>query len=111
MSENLPPFPVDDMTLDAVEHSLGAVLTYDRPEGNVDFSDEGPWVIGADYQLHKLLDFYSGTMDDEGVVLLPKEEWIDNAPTTLDERQHYTERDVIRALINEVRRLRNGAES
>jgi hypothetical protein len=48
---SLPPFPVDDITLNALEHALGAALRY--------IGDE-PTLVGAEYDLHQLLDFLSG---------------------------------------------------
>lgn len=98
MSEPLPPFPVDDVTLDAIEHSLGHYLT----EGD----EDGPGSGGADYSLDILLDFYSGTMDDpEGVTT--EREIQPGIILVVDPRPHYTISDVIESLIAEVRRLRN----
>lgn len=104
----LPPFPVDDVTLLAVEHALGASLTYDRPE-HAGPDEEGPWVIGADYTLHQVLDLLGGTYDPPGLDA-------DDNPALVrisenlyrDVRVHYSERDLIRALVAEVRRLRDG---
>lgn len=49
MSERvLPSFPVDDVTLAALEHALGASMTFVNGE---------PSIVGADYDLHQLLDF------------------------------------------------------
>jgi len=45
------PFPVDDFTLDQVEHALDARLT---------MVDGEPVVVGADFSLPKLLEFMSG---------------------------------------------------
>lgn len=106
----LPPFPVDDATLLAVEHALGGALTYDRPD-DAALDDEGPWLVGATYSMSTLLDFMAGTMGED-----PNEEIIDpgnpdlpgyaGARMVYDTRIHYTEHSVIRALIDEVRRLR-----
>lgn len=119
----LPTFPVDDATLLAVEHALGAALTYDRPD-DVDEDDHGPWLTGADYSLSTLLDFLAGTIgpDPDGEVVdlgedvppdAPLWEQIRGARVVVDSRAHYGERDLIRALIGEVRRLRTrpGVES
>lgn len=123
MSETeLPPFPTDDTTLLAVEHALGYCLTYEGEDGE---PLDDPRGIGADYSLHTLLDFLSGTRDDpDGVVTLiagdPEKAALDealgirggpfgmgpNTPIYEDPRQHYTEHDIVRALIAEVRRLR-----
>jgi hypothetical protein len=108
---DVPDFPVDDATLLAVEHALGAAYDIDS-EGN-------RRIVGADYTLTMLLDFIGGTtgMDPDAEVIqdgrdesdLPEWErgrhW-DAAPIIYDTRPHYTERGVIAALIAEVRRLR-----
>lgn len=117
--ETLPPFPVDDLALAAIDHALGGALTLDRPDGAPD--DGGPWLIGADYFLRTLLDFYAGTMGDDpaAVALDPGSDVTADAPlwerlrgarVVRDTRVHYSEHDVIRALIAEVRRLRAGQE-
>lgn len=119
VGDTLPPFPVDDATLIAVEHALGGALTLDRPP-DADPDDAGPWLVGADYSLSALLDFLAGTTGrdpneellqagrDEST--LPEWErgrggWQD-AEIVYDTRVHYSEHDLIRALISEVRRLR-----
>jgi hypothetical protein len=115
MTDTLPPFPVDDATLLAVEHALGASLTFDRPDhalNNPD--DEGPWVFGADYTLSELLDFIGGTHDpgvsaDENPALTRLED-VGDVPCYVDSRVHYSEHCLIRALIAEVRRLRDKSE-
>src|SRR5690242_2151591 len=116
MSETLPPFPVDDATLLAVEHALGAALTYDRPDHALsDSADNGPWIVGAEYSLSQLLDFLANSTGRD-----PNEELIreadperpdtwEGAAIVYDTREHYSEHDLIRALIAEVRRLREGA--
>lgn len=111
-SDDLPDFPVDDATLLAVEHALGGALTFDRPDDAAP-DDEGPWLVGADYSLSTLLDFLAGCTGRD-----PNEELIKAADPSLpgyagaeivyDTRIHYSEHDLIRALINEVRRLRHG---
>jgi hypothetical protein len=123
VTEDLPPFPTDDATLMAVEHALDYCLTFEGEDGEE--LDE-PRGVGAEYSLPALLDFLSGTIEDpDGVVTLiagdPEKHDLDialgitgvgpfgigpNTPIYVDPRQHYTERDVILALINEVRRLR-----
>ncbi len=103
----LPPFPTDDAMLDAIEHSLDYRLEHDQEAA--DAGDEFPFKgAGADYPLSRLLDFTAGTLDhdDPRVVTLLEDEWIGGVETTVDYREHYTEKDVIRALIGEVRRLR-----
>lgn len=105
-TETLPPFPVDDVTLAAVEHAFGAAITFDTDEwGEPDL--DNPRLIGADYSLHTLLDFMSGTTsDDHPLVEVKERDWDGTPRVIVDERPHYTERDIIRALIAEVRRLR-----
>lgn len=111
-------FPVDDATLAAVEHALGGSLTYDRPD-DASPDDRGPWLIGADYSLHTLLDFLAGCTgrDPNEELIQPGRDESDlpewergrdwsAAEIVYDTRPHYTERDVIAALIAEVRRLR-----
>lgn len=77
MSDTLPSFPTDDMTLSALEHALT-----------------------SSYTVTDLLDFLAGCVGED-----PNEEWID-AGIVYDTRIHYHEHDVIRALITEIRRLR-----
>jgi hypothetical protein len=108
---SLPPFPVDDATLLAVEHALGGALTYDRP-ADADPDDDGPWLTGADYSLATLLDFLAGAQgrDPNAVVLVEGNPTLPGwagAEVIEDTRLHYSDHDVIRALIAEVRRLRS----
>ena len=114
---NLPPCPVDDVTLTAVEHALGASLSYDQADATTD--GEGPWVVGADYTLPTLLDFLagcSGRDPNEELIQAGRDEsdlpewergriW-SSAEIVHDTRPHYSERDLIAALVAEVRRLR-----
>jgi hypothetical protein len=103
---DLPAFPVDDVTLAAVEHALGGALS--------DADDEGPWLVGADYSLDRLLDFMAGATGRD-----PDEELIwegdpdrpgwEGAQIVYDTRPHYHQHDIIRALIAEVRRLREAS--
>lgn len=116
----LPPFPVDDSTLAAIEHALGGSLTYDQPDGT---DGEGPWLVGADYSLSALLDFLAGCTGrdpNEELIQAARDEsdlpewersrgW-ENAEIVYDTRPHYSEHDLIRALIDEVRRLRRNQE-
>lgn len=110
MSKGPGEFPVDDATLLALEHSMKGALTFDRPDGAPD--DGGPWLVGADYSFHQLLDFLAGCTgeDPNAVVIDPGDAmWNDirGARIVYDTRIHYSEFDVIRALIKEVRRLRD----
>lgn len=118
--ESLPPIPLDDMTLDAIDHALGGVLTYDRPDGAPE--DGGPWRIGADYSLATLLDFLAGATGrdpNEELIQAGRDEsdlpewergrdW-SGAEIVYDTRTHYSDHDLIAALVAEVRRLRSPA--
>ena len=99
MAKTLPPFPVDDVMLDAVEHALGGALTVDEAGTQR--------LVGADYSLPQLLNFLSG-YDPEQVVPLVDEDgyevpgWTEYVGGVM-----YTRDCIIRALIAEVRRLRD----
>lgn len=100
---HLPVFPTDDLTLDMVEASLAYVLAVDNETSEIVPVD--PDVT----PMHALLDFLSGTTNDplglvehHGMV----ETFFGSAEMTVDPRPTYSERDVIAALIHEVRRLR-----
>lgn len=102
----LPPFPTDDMTLDMVEHALDYRLTFEGDDGTV--LDE-PRGTGAEFSLASLCDFLSGTTTDPLGVVEHKgeiETFMGPVELYVDPRPHYTERDIISALIAEVRRLR-----
>lgn len=115
MADSLPAFPLDDATLLAIEHALGGALTFDRPDHALsDFEDQGPWLVDADYSLSNLLDFLAGcTGEDPNRVVLseadPTLPGYAGAEVVYDTRIHYSEHDLIRALVVEVRRLRSGA--
>ena len=109
-ADMLPSFPVDDITLNNVEHALGGALDRD-PDADPD--DDFPFkLVGAEFSLDQLLDFMAGTtgrdLDEElihpGILDLPG--WA-GAEVVYDMRIHYHTHDVIRALIAEVRRLRS----
>jgi hypothetical protein len=95
----LPPFPVDDVTLLAVEHALDACLSYD--EATEQFTN-----VGSDYSLDQLCEMLSGvdptkwvpSVDDDGFEIPGMVEYPDGPI--------YHPNDIIRALIAEVRRLR-----
>lgn len=75
----LPPFPVDEITLNALKHSLNASFV----------GDEGdPEVVGAEYKPMRLLELLSGY-----------DETVEHCPV-------YAMSDVVEALIAEVERLR-----
>jgi len=97
MPDVLPSFPVDDVTLAALEHALGGALSCEDGE---------PRLVGAEFSVSTLLDFLSGydpsqivpCVDDDGFVIPDFVEYT-GGPI-------YHVHDVIRALIAEVRRLR-----
>lgn len=111
--DELAPFPVDDATLLAVEHALDAVIEVD--------DDGGMVLTGADYTLNALLDFLSGAVgeDPDAEVIDPGDPLAPELPgflsglagaeVVIDSRPRYSEHDLIRALILEVRRLREGS--
>lgn len=92
-----PPFPVDDVTLDLVEHALGA--SYTMVDG------ETMSVTGADMNLSQLLDFMAGYDPTKQVITQTYE---DGSPMIVEYQGDplYERDDVIRSLIDEVRRLR-----
>lgn len=90
--DQLGPFPVDDFTLDALEHSLNGVMEVDE-EGN-------HHVVGADYSFWQFINFMSGYDESR---LTPTED----PEVNIYNGQVYFPTDIIRSLIHEVRRLRN----
>lgn len=99
---DLPPIPLDDEALDAIEHALGAVYTFDDHEQSFGLLDSEPILTGADYTLDQLLDFWSGFDRSKGVLT----GYAGDAPIYTFDQPTYSERDLIRDLIAEVRRLR-----
>lgn len=87
--------PLDEAALDSIEHALKAVFTID------DHGD--PQIHEAEYSLSQLLDFWSGFDHADGVF----DGYIGDVPVYVHEKPNLTELDVIRALVAEVRRLRN----
>lgn len=99
MTQQLPPFPVDDVTLSNVEHAMDGALIRD---------DSGELTVhGAEFGLPQLLDFLAGHDRDSGELLEGAEmPGFPGVPVYLSDSPTYHEHDVIRALIAEVRRLR-----
>lgn len=92
MNGSLPPIPVDDNALDLIEQALDAYI------------DEDGNLAGSDFGLHRLLDFWAG-YDEAKVVVI--EEPSEGRPGLSEYvGSLYHPNDVIRALVNEVRRLR-----
>lgn len=98
----LPPFPVDDFTLDQLEHAL-----------NTCRGDDGE-LVGGEFNLPKFLDFMSG-YDPDRSTLIGHTDTIPGTDIPTDHAvpiyenwdQHYSEHCVMRALIAEIRRLRS----
>lgn len=90
----LPPFPVDDFTLDQLEHAMGGSFTIDEAGEHQ--------LVGADFSMSALLDFLSGYDPSQ-------EKLLEDGPIPVYEYTGgplYTRDCVIQALIDEVRRLR-----
>lgn len=84
-------FPVDDAALNTIEAAIAV---------SYDFDDDGNRVlIGGDFTLDQLLDFYSGF--NPKTDLEPDDENNDYITIPL-----YSRHDMILALIHEIRRLR-----
>lgn len=90
-------FPIDDVTLDAIEHALGGAYTVDE--------DGEPVLHGADMSLPQLLDFLSG-YDPAKLQPVLNEYDTPMPDVSLYPEPLFSRDDVIRALIAEVRRLR-----
>jgi hypothetical protein len=101
MTMPLPPFPIDDLTLVLILDALDTCLTYDGPDG--ERLDEPHRINGA-FGLHELMDFYSGY--DETKLVPEDDNDIRSIPMFTYPDELYTEHDIIRALIAEVRRCR-----
>jgi hypothetical protein len=93
-----PTVPVDDAALSALEHALGAYT---------EIADDDTRILrGADYTLQQLLNFWSGYDLEDGVLT----GYIGDVPVYSQDKPCLSELDVIRALITEVRRLRQEAK-
>lgn len=102
MTDTLPPFPLNDDVLDRLTEALNTCYGAQREDGTHE-------LVGGDFTLSQLLDFYSGydrTKEvDLGMGLDPmgfgqEVQWTEYPEPV------YSDRDVMRALIDEVRRLR-----
>jgi hypothetical protein len=98
----LPPFPLDDDVLDRLEEAIGTCYGPPGPDG-------GPTLVGGEFTLTTLLDFYSGYDPAKEIDLGSGPDpmgfggdvrWTEYPDAC------YSERDVMLALIHEVRRLR-----
>lgn len=102
----LPPFPVDDFTLDQLEHALDTCLGDVREDGSHE-------LVGGEFTLSKFLEFMSGYEPDRCHLIgytdtIPGTDIPTEGAIPIYEHwdQSYTERCVIRALVAEIRRLR-----
>lgn len=101
----LPPFPVDDFTLDQLEHALNTAI---------DYTEDGERIcVGGEFTMSKFLDFMSGYDPDRSTLIghtdtIPGTEIPTDHAVPIYEHwdQHYSEHCVMRALIAEIRRLR-----
>lgn len=106
----LPPFPVDDFTLDLVEEAMNTCYGDRDPETGVHER------VGGDFTLSDLLLFLSGYDESRVEVIDPGREDDEilgirgSVAMTEYHGQLYTDRSVIESLITEVRRLRGTGE-
>lgn len=109
---HLNEFPVDDFTLDQLEHALNT---------SIEITDAGERrCVGGEFTMPKFLEFMSG-YDPERCTLVGYTDGIPGCPGSEGFHgqaipiyegwdPHYSEHDVIRALIAEVRCLRTAKE-
>lgn len=99
MTQTLPPFPVDDETLNVIRDSLDRVITgWD--------DDNNPICTGSPFSLDAVLNLLSGYDPALTVQMVneydqPIPDWYEYTGPGI-----YHTHDVIRALIDEIRRLR-----
>lgn len=82
--------PVDDTALNLIEEAMRTAY---------DLNDNGDLVLNGEYTIHQLLEFWSGYD-------ATKEETISEDVTIYRGGTILHEHDIIRALINEIHRLR-----
>lgn len=92
--------PLDDASLDLIEHALGGALEHDEDAGE-------DRLVGADFSLHRLLDFWANhepTTEPVGQAM-----WGGELVDVYDDTDSpaFHPNDLIAALIAEVRRLRS----
>lgn len=93
----LPPFPTDETTLDLILESFQGAYA-------VDLDGTHHWT-GSDFSFHRLLDFYAG-YDPNKLVPFEGEDMHTRDDILEYKGDLYGERDVVKALIAEIRRLR-----
>lgn len=95
----LPAFPVDDFTLDQLEHAMAT---------SVEVGEDGEYrCVGGEFTLSTFLKFMSG-YDPERASHVG---YVGDVPMYEVWDEQYSEHDVLRALVAEVRRLRAECES
>ncbi len=95
-----PVVPVDDEALNLLETALDYHFTSERDEN-------GDFIPSGEFSLYQLLDFWSGY----DPTLLEEEEGSEHGGLKVSTYRGgplLTSKDVILALIEEIRRLRNG---
>lgn len=100
--KTLPEFPVDDFTLDQLEHALNTRVDGPAVMPFEDSGNEPRKLVGGEFTLPQFLDFMSGH-DPTRATLVGH---ADDVPIYESWDQRYSEHDVIRALVAEIRRLR-----
>jgi hypothetical protein len=90
----LGPFPTDETALDQIKHALGGAFTVDE--------DGTHHLQGADFTLNQLMEFYSGYDPEDSY----QDGYIGDVPLFIHTEPMYHYHDVIRALIDEIERLR-----
>ena len=89
-------FPVDDITLEAIEHAL---------QGVWHLEDDGTHtLVGAEYSFHNLMNFLSGYDPTKEVLISDDDSTVETY--VYEGGTIYGYQDVIKALVNEVKRLR-----
>lgn len=97
MSNDLAEFPLDDYILEAILDSF---------KGSFEVDEEGNHtLVGGDFTFHGLLNLLSG-YDESKLIPYEDEMFHTYDDTFIYPDNIYSERDVIIALIEEVRRLR-----
>jgi hypothetical protein len=97
----LPPFPVDDFTLDQLEHALNTCVEV------LDDGSRKP--VGGEFTLSTFLDFMSGYDKERSTFVGYAGDPVgfgEQVPIYESWDQHYSHETVIQALVAEIRRLR-----
>ena len=99
MAEDLPPFPVDDGTLNVIRDALDRVVVEVDADGNHTYG-------GSPFGLHDVLNLLSGC--DPTLLVQAVNEYDQPIPDMYDYQGGpiYHMHDLIRALLAEIQRLR-----